>query len=312
MAVGGDDGSGNMLWSVAATIFDDYRVAESLSQTAIEEMQFLDFVRGAQERGELPGFESYQRPESDPPDLLVRARGRDFGVELTSITTTDVSRQRLAEVRAIGRNLSEKIKRDSTNFAHLVGTQVILTEMASDQQRPPRAHGRQMTEVVDRLAAALGPGIGVVDTTPQGDPANPPVSIPAEIAMRGRARLDDNTYGLEVHRTWPEAEPKVIANCQVELNTQDVASAFVELVQRKDRTGTDFLLVTTGLPANDGYACPADSFLFEMLKRQFTEGTAKLPPIRHLRQIVLNHWGHPPWTVVFFAGNEGLLQRPQG
>lgn len=308
MATGGDDENGSLVWSVAATIFDDYRVAESLSQLAVEELQFVDFVRGAQARGGLPGFESFRRPESDPPDLVVSVRGRDFGVELTSITTTDVSRQRLAEVRAIGRNLSEVIKRDSERFAHLIGTQVVLSEVASDQQRPPRAQGQRMTEIVDRMATAIGPGIGVVDTTPRGDPANPPAVIPAEIAMRGRARLDD--YWLEVHHTAPKAPPKVIANCQVELNTQDVARTLAERVRRKDRAGTDFLLVTTGLPANDGYICPADSFLFNVLKGQFIEGATQLPPLHHLRQVVLNHWGHPQWTVVFFAGAEGLLQRP--
>jgi hypothetical protein len=135
--LGGTDGSGEESHTVAATIFDDCRVADHLSQESIEVQQFLDFALAAQERGELAAIESYRKPPSDPPDLLVTTRGREYAVELTSISTPDVSRQRLSEVRTIGRNLTDLIKRERQHFPHLVGKRIILQELASDDQRPP-------------------------------------------------------------------------------------------------------------------------------------------------------------------------------
>lgn len=107
-------------------------MAGHLLQESIEAEQFADFTLAAQERGELPAVESYYKPPSDPPDLLITTRGRQYGVELTSISTPEVSRQRLAEVRALGRDLSELIKSEVLSFSHLVGKRIILQELASD------------------------------------------------------------------------------------------------------------------------------------------------------------------------------------
>ena len=278
----------------------------------IEDQQFLDFARAEQRRGHLKAIDSYRRPPSDPPDLVVTTRGHEYGVELTSITTPDVSRQRLSEIREIGRHLSELIRNDSERFAHLVGTQVSLAEMASDNHRPPRAHARRMREIVDSLAEALGPQIGTVDGTPFTSPGDPEGTvIPAEIAMRGRARVDE-AYWLEVHKVSNDrATPHVVANCQVELFPSLVAQTFIERVQKKDRQGNEFLLVTTGLPDKEGYVCPADIWVFHILKEQALAGKIEIPPLRHLRQIVLNHWGCPPWTV-YFGDIDGLLRPAPG
>lgn len=310
-AFGGTNESGEAVLAVTATVFSDYRVADRLTQAEIEDRQFLDFAQSAQQRGELPMDLSVARPPSDPPDLLVTTRGHQHGVELTSITTPEVSRQRLSEVRAIGRHLGELVRSDSTRFAHLVGKQVILSEMASDGQRPPRAHRRRTEEIVDQLAQALGPEIGTVDRTPWTNPESPVGTVvPAEIAMRGRARVEQY-YWLEVHQGADNvAAPHVVANCQVELARRVVADTLIERIQRKDREGTDFVLVTTGLPNNEGYVCPADSHIFHILHQQAVEGHLRIPPLGHITQVAINHWGYPPWTMVF-AGANGLLHRQQ-
>jgi hypothetical protein len=304
----GTDGSGEESHTVAATIFDDCRVADHLSQESIEVQQFLDFALAAQERGELPAIESYRKPPPDPPDLMVTTRGREYAVELTSISTPEVSRQRLSEVRTIGRNLTDLIKRERQRFSHLVGKQIILQDLASDDQRPPRAYARRMQAIVDQLADALGPQIGTVDRRPLLPPGSPPGTVvPAEVAMRGRAWVD--TYLLEVHTTPdPEALPNVVANCQVELVSRVLAEKLIDRIQRKDREGTEFLLVTTGLPDKAGYICPADSYVFELIKQLAFAGRIKIPPLRHLRQVVINYWRYPSWTMVF-ADGDGLLHR---
>jgi hypothetical protein len=308
-ALGGTNENGEAVLAVTATVFSDYRVADRLTQEEIEDRQFLDFAYGAQQRGELPMELSFVRPPSDPPDLLVTTRGHQHGVELTSITTPEVSRQRLSEVRAVGRNLGELVRSDSTRFAHLIGKQVILSEMASDGQRPPRVHRRRMEEIVDQLAEALGPEIGTVDRTPWTNPESPEdTRIPSEVTMRGRARVDQ-FYWLEVHQGADNsAAPNVIANCQVELVRRVVADTLIERIQKKDREGTDFILVTTGLPNNEGYVCPADSHIFHLLHQKAVAGTLQFPPLRHVTQVAINHWHYPPWTMVF-ADRDGLLQR---
>jgi hypothetical protein len=304
------DGSGEESHTVAATIFDDCRVADHLLQESIEVQQFLDFALAAQERGELAAIESYRKPPSDPPDLLVTTRGREYAVELTSISTPDVSRQRLSEVRTIGRNLTDLIKRERQHFPHLVGKRIILQELASDDQRPPKAHGRKIEGVVDRLAEALGPGIGTVDRTPLLPPGSPPGTVvPGEVAMRGRAWVDGTTYLLEVHPNEDaDSPPNLVANCQVELVSRVLAETLVDRVLRKDREGTEFLLITTGLPDKAGFLCPADSYVFELIKQLASAGRIKFPPLRYLKQVVINHWRCPPWTMVF-ADGDGLLCR---
>ena len=306
--LGGTTESGEEIRSITATVYSDHRIADRLSQEMIEDQQFLDFARAAQLRGELPAIECYQRPPSDPPDLLVTTRGREYAVELTSITTPEVSRQRLSEIRAIGHKLSELIRSDSERFAHLVGKTVSLAEMASDDQRPPKTNARRMLEIVNRLGDALGPQIGTVDYTPLTSPEAPVGTvIPGNIAMRGRVQVDE-TYWLEVHKAPDEtATPHVVANCQVSLYPRRVAQTFVERVQKKDRPGNEFLLVTTGLPDKQGYVCPADHWVFHVLQEQALAGKIELPQPRYLRQIVLNHWGQPPWTISF-GGDDGLLQ----
>lgn len=307
----GTNAAGEESHTVAAMIFDDCQVADNLSQDSIEIDQFFDFALAAQARGELPAIESYRKPLSDPPDLLVTTRGRDYGVELTSISTPEVSRQRLAEIRMIGRDLANLIKRQSVRFPHLVGTRIILQEHAGDAQRPPRTLTRQRDgNIVDRLADALSPAIGVVDRRPLLPlDSLPGTVVPPEVAMRGRAWVD-GIYLLEVFANEDDAAapPNVVANCQVELVDNVLVKTFVDRVKRKDREGTEFLLVTTGLPDKAGYVCPADSYVFELLKRLAFAGKITFPRLHHLRQVAINHWRYPPWTMVF-ADGDGLLRR---
>jgi hypothetical protein len=306
----GVNGSGEESHTVAAMIFDDCQVADHLSQDSIEVQQFLDFALAAQGRGELAAIDSYRKPPSDPPDLLVTTRGREYAVELTSISTPDVSRQRLSEVRAIGRNLTELIKRESQRFSHLVGKRIILQELASDEHRPPKALGRQMEQVVGRLSDALGPEIGTIDRTPWLPPGSPPgTTVPGDVTMRGRAWVDGTNYLLEVHTNQDaEAPANVVANCQVELVSRVLVETLINRVHQKDREGTEFLLITTGLPDNAGYVCPADAFVFELIKQLAFSGRINFTPLRHLKQVVINHWRNPPSTMVF-ADSDGLLCR---
>lgn len=104
----------------------------------------------------------------------------------------------------------------------------------------------------------------------------------------------------------PLLPPNVVANCQVELAPRVLIETLVTRIHRKDREGTEFLLITTGLPDKAGYICPADSYVFELIKQLAFAGKIKCSPLRHLRQVVMNHWGCPPWTLVF-ADGDGLL-----
>jgi hypothetical protein len=49
--LGGTNSSGDESHTISATIFDDCRVADRLSQESIEVQQFFDFANAAQQRG---------------------------------------------------------------------------------------------------------------------------------------------------------------------------------------------------------------------------------------------------------------------
>jgi hypothetical protein len=49
--MGGTNSSGDESHTISATIFDDCRVADRLSQESIEVQQFFDFANAAQQRG---------------------------------------------------------------------------------------------------------------------------------------------------------------------------------------------------------------------------------------------------------------------
>jgi hypothetical protein len=71
--------------------------------------------------------------------------------------------------------------------------------------------------------------------------------------------------------------------------TEEVDKVWSELgrvVHEHDKSSIDHLLVTVGGPNKDGYAFPAEDYL----ARVAVETPQPLPPMRHLKRVVLHFW----------------------
>ncbi len=67
-------------------------------------------------------------------------------------------------------------------------------------------------------------------------------------------------------------------------------------VSAKDRQGNDVLLLECGLPDERGFACPADSFMFQFVLER-AHKTFFSP--HYLKSIVLHLWSTDQWFEMF-------------
>jgi hypothetical protein len=139
IAFGGEDADGNRIMTVSAMPLESRLTLTGLTKQAIEDLQFHGFYGVAQLCGAAGSLEHYERVTNDPPDLRVKAEGRPLlNVELTTLPASEISRERLAEIRLIARKISERLSADSARFAHLNGRTVFIAEMGDDTKRPPK------------------------------------------------------------------------------------------------------------------------------------------------------------------------------
>ena len=220
IALGGSDEDGNQFLMVAAMPLESRVTLATLSKQTIENLQFSNFLAVAQLVGAAGPLERYERVEDDPPDLRVKLiGGPTLAVELTTLPASEVSRQRLAELRRIARALGEKLTSEPTSYPHLRGKSVYLAELGGDESRPPKLPGAKLDALIDQLAARLANDIGVVGI-PVAPNANGtfelPQSIPAAVSNKGQRIVDD--YGIQVHQDGGPGQPPVVhANVQVTL-----------------------------------------------------------------------------------------------
>jgi hypothetical protein len=229
---------------------------------------------------------------------VVRVGGETFNVELTSITAPQVSRQRLAEVRLVGRTLSERLAGTPDRYPHLVGKQVWVFDRNGDDARLPRRAGEKLTALIDVLAKELETDFGVVSGIPPNPDGTIPQSVPASIVQRGRREVEG--YYLEIHpdQANPSAPAMATGMAQITIETARLEQEFLSRIAKKDRSPNDILIVTTGLPDDTGYACPADHFVYNTLAQRIRQGILKPPPTNELRQVIFNH--HGSWQDVLF------------
>ena len=128
-------------------------IASQLDKSGIEELQLKNFVALAQVTKATGPITSCERVVKDPPDFLVSVDGAEpLAVELTTLSTTDVSRQRTDEIRNIGRALEKRIRDNPADFPHLQGRVVGLLEMSADHARPKKRRGPEFDKLIDTLA----------------------------------------------------------------------------------------------------------------------------------------------------------------
>ena len=155
-------------FTVLAPVPLEARITRSpLSKQTIENLQFFGFLGTAQVAGRVPALQRYEHPPNDPPDITVTTvEGSELAVELTTLSMTQVTRRRLAEIRSVGRSLDDEINSDLGSYPHLQGRVVHLAEMGADELRPPKRNPQQLKQLVSELAAELKNDFGVVQPIP--------------------------------------------------------------------------------------------------------------------------------------------------
>ncbi|MGW0035728.1 hypothetical protein [Gordonia sp. NPDC003376] len=291
IGIGGTDEAGNEFTTLAALPLDMRLSVGRLSQRAIEDQQFWQLMIGAELLGIVSEITSYTHPDTDPPDLVVSVGDDTFNVELTSITAPQVSRQRLAEVRSVGRRLSERLTGTPDRYSHLVGKQVWVFDRSGDDTRLPRRAGGKLATLIDAIARELETDFGVVSGIPPNPDGTIPQSVPASIVQRGRREVEG--YYLEIHpdHANPSAPAMATGMAQITIETARLEQEFLSRIAKKDRGPNDILIITTGLPDDTGYACPADHFVYNTLARRIRQGLLKPPATSELRQVIFNHHG---------------------
>jgi len=281
------------VWHMPAMPLESRVFDTPLTKDDIENWQLSAFLQSAQNRRALGLVTYHEQVVKDPPDFLLGINGESpFSVELTTFSTSDVSRQRADEIRTLGRTLEQKIRDNAPEFPHLRGRVIGLSEMRSDRTRPKKRNKRQLTQLIDELLAALKIDRGVVNRNWSGSmgypPDSPPQTVPAEIAQQGRVFIHD--YHIEVNPTGnPNAAPKVNAAVQLDVRIDELRDRLVTAVNRKDRATNEILLISTGVPDKQGYVMSGDYWIFKFIFDLRNDGLA-INPV-HLKQVIVHHWG---------------------
>lgn len=267
-----------------------------IEKSDYEFQQLSDFLRVAHATGAISDLESYE-PGGDPPDFIVTpAGGAPLAVELTTLSVTDVSRQRLNDIRRLGRDVAAKVAEEPGKFMHLVGRTVSLAEHAGDAHRPRRRNPSQRAALAEALAQALESDFGIAFEWPTE--YNDAREIPSHIAQLGVRRIEE--YELTVHRSHqdPSAPPSVTADIQLRFNETDLVKRLTDRIDAKDVAANQILLVTTGLIDSQGYVVRGDHFIYHKVKELLSAGRLSLRP-KHLNQIIVHQWRSNDAMVIY-------------
>jgi hypothetical protein len=218
-------------------------------------------------------------PGDDPPDRYLRHDRRTWGTELTELTFEHV-RNDLAPVRAIGRQLEERLRARPTDFEHLKGRVVAMFAL------PDRPLPEDREQLLNDLEAVLEEDKGYAGQGldfSQGPPA----------ALNSSGLYGDHGPFHVIANPSPGGTDIVVsASTSTRLYRSEVLAALARRAAAKDHAGNEILVVTCGLPDTRGYSCPADLFLFRMLLTADAEGIDLLPvKPTHIKGVLIHSWG---------------------
>jgi hypothetical protein len=217
----------------------------------------------------------------DPPDRYLVHGGRAWGTELTELTVQDV-RHDLAPVRRFGRELQERLRARSSDFAHLKGRLVTLAKL--DDSPMPKDYRQLLTELEGVFAADRG-FVGEDVDLIQG--------LPEQLGTRGMYG-DHGPFNVLVNPAAGNSDIVVSASSQTQLRRSDAIAALSARVAAKDKIDNEILLVTCGLVDEKGYTCPADQIIFHFLRESSAAGVSILPQKpTHIKGVLMHLWNSP-------------------
>jgi hypothetical protein len=291
--LGGTNEDGNRVWTVAPAPGRTQVVDPDKAQDKVfrEELQFLGFLRIAQLTGATGTLKSSELG-GDPPDLIVDiVGGQPLAVELTTLSVTDLSRQRASEIQRIASDLSARLAAEPKKYRHLRGLLVSLAEHQTDENRPKKRDKTQRAALINELAARLAVDFGVAfefEVDASGH-------VPAEEAQRGIQHVDE--YAITIRRAQAGIMSDVQADIQSAVDAAEVRERLLSAIDMKDRPENDVLLISVGLFDPKGYVQTADSFVYRTIGQIVADGLAFTP--EHLDQVIVHWWGSGEMLVIY-------------
>jgi len=259
-------------------ILDQQVFAGPVDKDRIEDLQIWSAMQALAFLGVLRHPLSI-RPGGDPPDRIISCGNDTWGAELTELTIQDV-RQDLAPVRTFGRKLQQRLRDQAERFSHLRGRVVMLTKLRD--QALPRRFDHMLGEVEQALE---------VDKGYFGEDMDWSDGPPERLGERGRYG-NHGAFSIVVNRTPNDGEVQVSATSQFELHRAKTLAALEARIAAKDKVGNQIIIVTCGLPDRQGYACPSDHDLFNVLLQAAKEGIPVLTnPLTYANGVLIHLWG---------------------
>jgi len=231
----------------------------------------------------------------DPPDRWLFDGERKWGVELTELTMEDV-RQDLSQLRALARELQQRLLEREPEYAHLKGRMVVIS--TDSAQNVPKDHGQLLTELATLLVTDKG-FIGEGQDLTRG-----PSKQLGTRGLYGKC----GPFEVVANRNAQSNDIVISAASPTHLYRSEAIEALGRRVAAKDYSPNDVLVVTCGLPDPRGYTCPADQALFSSLWLAEEAGVPILPNRpTHLGGVLVHLWNSTmlitsefhdvPWTV---------------
>ncbi|WP_143138621.1 hypothetical protein [Lentzea waywayandensis] len=224
-------------------------------------------------------------PGGDPPDRVWTIGDRSWGVELTELTIQEF-RSGLARVRSVSRVVQRLIDEEPDRFVHL---QERVVSVGDSNASASHFTTRNFSLVAEQIRDAVAEDRGCLqdnfDGIPPGDDG-----LPREIPYTHGRYGDIGGLVVAVDRGALGSSPTVVAGASFQLLASEVRDRLVERLKDKDRPGNDIVILTTGLPDSNGYTCPLDKWLFDMVFQHNLGSSLKLD---HISGVLMHNWGTP-------------------
>lgn len=223
------------------------------------------------------------RQGDDPPDRHWQGPEGEWGVELTQLTVEEL-RGDLARIRQLGRMLLSVLDSDGAAYEHLHGRMVQVTWLPEPGAVP--TPGRvDLAAVVEALSSALREDRGYVG---EGVEISAGSGFPAEMPPNGFYGRVLDEYLLQVNRVADEsAAASVVATTNGTIRLSEARAGLQRVLAAKDDPRNEIVVITTGMVDQQGYVCPLDFWLFNLL---IEKGVGELPAPTHLHAVLLHDY----------------------
>lgn len=214
----------------------------------------------------------------DPPDRLVRIAEESIAVELTELTFGGV-RGDFAQVRKFARRVGDALQARKDEYPHLAGRTVQLSFLRSIGDLP-----RDLTTNVRRVLEILSEDRGFVGEDLEGLD-----ELPSFFPQSHRGFYENvGPITIQVYRNEDHGQIIVVGSAQAEFLHSELRSTLRRIIEKKDISKNQLLLISCGQPDEKGCACPLDKLLFDEVPEIL--GSLEINP-EFLKCIILHLWG---------------------